>query len=86
MASETTSKKRQDEDEVEDTHRQGKRSDWERRQQQNLNQGMNMGTEDVQRISDWGSTRSSKKKSNGNSGSSRSGSGSHSGGESGNKK
>jgi hypothetical protein len=56
------SKKRQDEGEVEDTHREQKRSDSERRRQQNLTQGFNTGTEDVQRITDWGSTRTKKRK------------------------
>jgi hypothetical protein len=59
------SKKRQDQDEKEQTHKTESRNDAHRRRQQNLNQGLNTGTEDVQRISDWGSTRSSKKKPNG---------------------
>jgi hypothetical protein len=61
-AKDDESKKRQDEEEVEQTHQQQHRSDSERRRQQNLTQGMNTGTEDVQRVSDWGTTRRTKKR------------------------
>lgn len=56
------SKKRQDEEEVEQTHRQQERSESERRRQQNFTQGFNTGTEDVQRVSDWGTTGRTKKR------------------------
>lgn len=56
------SKKRQDEEEVEQTHHQEERKDSERRRQQNVTQGFNTGTEDVQRVSDWGTTRHTKKR------------------------
>jgi hypothetical protein len=56
------SKKRQNEEEVEQTHRQQERIDSERRRQQNLTQGMNTGTEDVKRVSDWGTTPRTKKR------------------------
>lgn len=58
----TASKKRSDEEEVEKTHEEQKRSDSERRRQQNLTQGFNTGTEDVQRVSDWGSVPKKRKK------------------------
>jgi hypothetical protein len=56
------SKKRTDEGEVEQTHHEEQRRELERRQQQNLNQGFNTGTTDVRRVSDWGSTRRTKKR------------------------
>lgn len=56
------SKKRSEEEEVEQTHREQERSEPERREQQNLNQGFNTGTTDVQHVSDWGSTRRTKKR------------------------
>ena len=59
---EEESKKRSDEEEVEQTHEEQERSDAERRRQQNLTQGFNTGTEDVQRVSDWGATRRTKRK------------------------
>jgi len=55
-------KKRMNEEEVERTHRQEERKDAERRRQQNLTQGFNTGTEDIQRISDWGSVRRPRKR------------------------
>lgn len=56
------SKKRQEEEEVAQVHREEQRKDSERRRQQNVTQGFNTGTEDVQRVSDWGTVRHTKKR------------------------
>jgi hypothetical protein len=56
------SKKRIADDETKQAHRQEERKDLERRYRQNLTQRMNTGTQDVQRISDWGTTRPTKKR------------------------
>lgn len=55
-------KKRSDEEEVQQTHHEERRREPERREQQNLNQGFNTGTTDVRRVSDWGTTRRTKKR------------------------
>jgi uncharacterized metal-binding protein len=62
MAPGEPSRKRIEEEERQETERKEERKDDERRTQQNVTQGMNTGTEDVHRVSDWGSTHSKKKK------------------------
>jgi hypothetical protein len=54
--------KRSDLEEAPDRHRQVREA-AERSTQQTLNQGMNTGTGDVQRVSDWGTVGKSKRHS-----------------------
>jgi len=65
QAEDQASEKRQEESEEEVTHIENREDGFDRRIEENLNQGFDTGTEDVLYETDWGSVRTDKPKSKG---------------------